>query len=408
MPEQALSGTKVLDLTWHIAGPYCTKLFADFGADVLKIENPGEGDPTRRMGPFLNDDPHPEKSLLFSHLNLNKRGITLNLKSATGKKMFKELVEDADILVESFSPGVMGRFGLDYEILKGINPKLVMTSISNFGQTGPYRDYKASELVISGLGYDQYSHGNEDRPPLKQGANAEQYQSGHMAATATIAAYWFAMMGGTGQYVDCSMQESLACDIDHKTVNLLGWAFHGEPMIFRQDPRTMVGALADISPTGVYPTKDGFIRAAGGFIFWPRFAAAFPEQTAQYKWPDDVIDLDRKGEIEAWWYPWCLDHTKHEIMEYMQSFKFFCTSIETPKDVVESRQLKERNYWVEVEHPVTGKQLYPGDPFNIPDDPQWRVRMPAPLLGQHNVEVFCDKLGYSKEDLVRLREAGII
>src|SRR5512139_3193047 len=137
MKEQGLSGVRVLDLTWHIAGPYCTKYIADAGADVIKVERPDYGDTERRMAPFFKDDPHPEKSGLFLHLNTNKRGVTLNLKSETGKRIFKELVKDADVLVESFRPRVMPSLGLDYETLDKINPRLVMTSISNFGQRGP-------------------------------------------------------------------------------------------------------------------------------------------------------------------------------------------------------------------------------------------------------------------------------
>ena len=140
MGDQILSDIKVIDLTWYIAGAYCTKTFADYGAEVIKVERPGQGDPARMMEPFLGDDPHPDKSLLFSHLNLNKLGITLNLKTGQGLEILKELVKDADVLVESFRPGTMEGLGLSYEILEKINPKLVMTSISNFGQTGPYRD----------------------------------------------------------------------------------------------------------------------------------------------------------------------------------------------------------------------------------------------------------------------------
>ncbi len=404
MPEQALSGIKVLDLTWYIAGPYCTKMFADYGADVLKIEKPPEGDPARRIGPFLNDDPHPEKSLLFSHLNLNKRGITLNLKTATGKKIFKELVKDADILVESFSPGVMERLGLDYETLKAINPKLVMTSISNFGQWGPYRDFKVSEIVISGMGKDMYSCGIEGREPTKLGGNCEQYQAGHMAALATIAAYWFCELEGVGQYIDCSIQEMLSTDTDHRSYNLLAWAYSGEGHLVRRDVRR---TPSDITPTGVYPCKDGFVRVAGGIMFWDRFIKLFPEFGEKYKWPFDVQNLDYKGDVDAVWYEWCAQRTRREIMETCQEVKYFATSIQTPMDVISDPQFVSRGFWVEVEHPVTGKQLYPGDPCKTYEG-LWRVRMPAPLLGQHNVEVYCDKLGYTREDLVKLREAGII
>ena len=178
LPEQALSDIKVLDLTHHIAGPYCTKLLADYGADVLKVEKPGSGDPTRKMGPFLGDEPHPDKSSLFLHLNTSKRGITLDLKTQTGKKIFRQLVKDVDILVENFSPGVMPSLGLDYKELEKITPKLVMTSISNFGQTGPYRDFKASELIIYGMGGAMNETGMFDRYPLKKAGNVVQYQVG--------------------------------------------------------------------------------------------------------------------------------------------------------------------------------------------------------------------------------------
>ena len=201
MPEQALSDVKVLDLTWHTAGSYCTKLLADYGADVTKVEKPGEGDPVRRIGPFLNDKPHPEKSGAFLHLNTNKRGITLNLKSEWGKRVIKELVKDVDVLVESFSPGVMERLGLGYETLEKINPKLIMTSISNFGQWGPYRDFKLSELVLSSMGWSQNSCGLPDRYPLKEGWTTKQYQGGLMAALATIMAFLTQRAEGIGQHI---------------------------------------------------------------------------------------------------------------------------------------------------------------------------------------------------------------
>jgi len=149
--EQALTGLKVLDVTHYIAGPFCTKLLADYGADVIKVEKPGEGDESRRMGPFPDDVPDPEKSGLFLYLNTNKRGITLNLKTETGVKIFKDLVKESDVLVENFSPRVMPGLGLDYQTLKKVKPQLVMTSISNFGQTGPYRDWKATEITLFAL-----------------------------------------------------------------------------------------------------------------------------------------------------------------------------------------------------------------------------------------------------------------
>ena len=184
--EQALNDVQVIDLTWYISGPYCTKLLADYGADVIKIEKPGEGDPARKFPPFLNDEPDPEKSGLFLHLNTSKKGITLNLKSNEGKKIFSRLVEKADLVVENFSPGVMERIGLDYPTLEKINPRLVMVSISNFGQTGPYRGFKASELVLNAMGTPMKSCGNNQREPLKMGGRVVQYQGGALAAVSAM------------------------------------------------------------------------------------------------------------------------------------------------------------------------------------------------------------------------------
>jgi len=382
MSEQTLANVKVLDLTWNIAGPFCTRLFADFGADVIKIERPPQGDPARRIGPFLEDDPHPEKSLLFSNLNLNKRGITLDLKTDSGKEIFNELVKETDILVESFRPGVMEKLGLDYESLKKLNSKLIMCSISNFGQTGPYRDFKVSELVLSGLGADMYSCGIPGRHPLKLGGNCLQYQVGHMAAVATIAAYWYRLNSGIGQYLDVSMQEVLAADTNHKMTNLLSFAYSGMALtttvLGRVDPRDTTVA---ITPTGVFPCKDGYVRIQGGLIYWDRFLKLFPEFN-KFSYPEDVLDVDNyKPEVDVVWYEWCANRTKHEIMETCQSVKYFGMAINTPKDCITDPQFRERGFWVEIEHPISGKNIYPGDPLHAESSP-WRVRMPAPLLGQ--------------------------
>ena len=174
MAEQAASDIKVLDLTQGVAGAYCTKLLADFGAEVVKVEEPGRGDPTRRMGPFLKDEPHHEKSEAFFYLNTNKKSITLNLNSETGVKIVKELVKAADVLAESFAPGTMAQIGLSYEILREINPRLIMTSISNFGQTGAYRDYKATNLTLQGLGGVMYTMRPANKPEDRPVASATE------------------------------------------------------------------------------------------------------------------------------------------------------------------------------------------------------------------------------------------
>jgi len=187
MEERVLADLRVIDLSHFVAGPYCTKLLADFGAEVIKVEKPGQGDGARTLGPFCHDDPHPEKSGLFLYLNTNKKSITLNLKTETGVGILKQLVTDADILVENFEPRVMPSLGLSYEVLKQMNPKLVMTSISNFGQTGPYRDYKATSMTMFAMGGAMAITGDEHRPLSPWGSQAE-YMAGLVGFQATMIA----------------------------------------------------------------------------------------------------------------------------------------------------------------------------------------------------------------------------
>jgi crotonobetainyl-CoA:carnitine CoA-transferase CaiB-like acyl-CoA transferase len=408
MSDQIFSDVKVLDLTWYIAGPYCTKMLADYGADVIKVERPGSGDPARMMPPFLGDDPHPEKSLLFSNLNLNKRSITLDLKSEFGKEVIKSLVKEADILVESFKPGVMDRLGLGYEVLKGINPELVMTSISNFGQTGPYRDFKLSELVLNGF-HSQINNGEPHRFPVKKGGNACLCQGGLIAALATVGAFWSVEEGGIGQYIDVSLMETMSGDIDRKTVDLVAWAYSGNA-IYTMRPKLDEWRAATIMPGGVFPCQDGFVLSTPVLAHWPRFVALMGNpELAKLSFPDDVLDTESEmhGQIDIMWYEWLSERTKREAMEAGQAVKFFVTAIATPGDAVDDSHFKGHGFWVEADHPVTGKQTYPGAPVQIGKD-SWQIRRPAPLIGQHNREVYEDRLGYSKKDIRKFEQSGLI
>ncbi len=406
MPEQALSDVKVLDLTWHIAGPYCTKLLADYGSDVIKVEKPEEGDPTRRMVPFFKDDPHPEKSGLFLHLNTNKKGITLDLKSTTGKKIIKELVSKVDILVESFSPRVMPGLGLDYQTLEQINPKLVMVSISNFGQSGPYRDFKASEIVEYAMGGEMYSTGIADREPLKLGGNVTQYQAGTVAAVATMGALYAAELQGTGQHVDISIMETQAGGGDRRAFFLLGYACAGAITTRWPPPREAVRMV--ILPQGVYPCKDGFINTLSLPQWWPRYLEAMemPELKDDPRF-QNIFSMEAGLEFDAMWYSWLADHTKDELFEKFLKVNIASAPLNSPEDVVNNRHLKARGFFAEIDHPETGKVVYPGAPFKMTETPS-QARHPAPLLGQHNEEIYGKLLGYAREDLVKLGESGVI
>lgn len=406
MFDQALSDVKVVDLTWHIAGPYCTKLLADYGAEVIKVERPGHGDPARGMGPFFHDDPHPEKSGLFLHLNTNKKGITLNLRTNTGKNILKELIKEADILVENFSPRVMPSLGLDYETLKDINPKLVMTSVSNFGQTGPYRDFKASEIVEYAMGGEMYSTGIDSREPLKLGGNVGQYQAGTVASVATMGALFSAGSQEVGQHVDVSIMETQAGSTDRRAIYLLGYACAGVITTRWPPPREAVRMI--ILPQGVYPCADGFINTLSLPQWWPRYleAMGMPELKDDPRF-ENIFSVEAGLEFDALWYSWLADHSKDELFQKFLDARIASAPVNSPADLHAFPHLKERQYFTEIDHPQTGKVEYPGAPFKMSETP-WHVRYPAPLLGQHNEEIYCERLGYPREELVQLRESGII
>jgi len=402
MADQALSDIKVLDLTWHVAGPYCTKLLADYGADVIKVEQPGTGDPTRLWGPFPGDSPDREKSALFLHLNTNKRGITLNLKSAAGQSIVKELVGGVDILVESFQPGVMARLGLDYETLAAINPRLVMVSISNFGQTGPYRDFKATDMVEYALGGAMYSTGIPEREPLKLYNNVIQYQAGACAAVATMIALYGSDIRGSGEHVDISIMETQAGGIDRTPTMRITYQYTGDV-----NQRLPVGwAFA----SGVFPCKDGYIDIMGGNIFFPKMVQmlGMPELLEHPRFSNFIEQAKPEvaEEFLTILLPWLQERTKREIWEEAQNVQMLSAPIYTPEDLLKDTHYNERGFWVEIDHPAAGRVNYPGAPFKMMETP-WQIRRPAPLLGQHNEEVL-GKLGYTEEDLAKLRQQGVI
>ena len=400
MPESALEGVKVLDLTHHVAGPYCTKLLADFGAEVLKVERPLTGDPARRMAPFHGDEPHPEKSLLFGYLNTSKRGVTLDFKSKAGRGIVLQLVKDADILVENFSPRVMPSLGLGYEALRAINPDLVVVSISNFGQTGPYRDFLATDLIEYALGGLSYIFGSNDRPPLKHAFRQAQFKAGTNAASAALIGLFGVGAGGEGQHVDVSIQECMTSCL-RDTTSLYTYAG-----AIRARQPTLSGEI----PRSPMKTRDGYIVPVSfGGTEWeanaelmdapelaePRFATAESrrEHAAEL---DKVLSaaFERQDRFE-------LFRRAHERRGFIHGL------VHSPEDLVESPQYEARGYFVDIEHPVMGAVKSPGAPFIMSDTP-WRASSPAPTLGQHNRAVLCDDLGLPAEELARLRASGVI
>lgn len=403
MIEQGLSGIRVLDLTWHIAGPYCTKYLADSGAEVIKLERPGSGDPARRMPPFSKDEKHPEKSGLFLHLNTGKQGITLNLKNEEGRHIFTKLAKDADLLVESFRPHVLPGLGLAYEALEKINPRLVMVSISSFGQTGPYKEFKATDMIIYGMGGAMFWTGLPDRQPLRLGGTVTSYQVGVMAATAAMLALYGAEIRGTGEHVDVSAYEVTRGDIDRASTDLIAYQYCGD-----YDER-QASSTANY-PNGIFSCQDGYVDlSGGGVVFFPRVARMLgrPELVQEYGTNEAQSDLERKETfLKDLFEPWLMERTRKEIWEACQKANILSGPIFHSEDLLNDPHYRERGYWQEIEHPEVGQLLYPGAPYRSEIMP-WKVKRPAPLLGQHNEEVY-GALGYSKEDLLRLQKEGVI
>jgi len=405
MEQQVLSDVKVLDFTRHIAGPYCTKLLADYGADVVKVEMPGQGDPARKMGPFLKDEPHPEKSGLFLHCNTNKRSITCNLKSEWGLKVMKELVREADIVVENFRPGVMGRLGLEYETLQTVNPNLIMVSISNFGQTGPYRDFKASDLIIYGMGGSMNTCGLPDREPTKKALTAVLFSTGNLAAVAVMISLYAARTQGVGQHVDFSLFEAQMGSIDRRMSDLLAYAYNNE-ITPKEDPREMYAF-----PFGIQPCADGHWELSGIGGLWPGVGVMMdmPELINDPRFNNILAQMQpgHREEFYALFIPWSFEHTKAELVKKGQESGILCGPLFSMEEVLSDPHFHERGFWAQIDHPVAGRLTYPGRPIKAEKMP-WIIRRPAPLLGQHNEEIYSGKLGYTREDLVRLGEAGII
>ncbi|WP_050616113.1 CaiB/BaiF CoA transferase family protein [Bacillus testis] len=400
MGNQALSGLKVIDLSWHIAGPYCTKLLADMGADVIKVERPEKGDPSRWEGPFPNDELDLNASGLFGYLNNNKRGLTLNLQTGQGKEMIKTLVSEADILVENFSPGVMERLGLGYKELKSINPRLIMTSISNFGQQGKYRNMKATEMITAAMSGHMGQIGESDREPVRAAGSLRmlEYIAGTFAAMSTMAEIVGRKPGGAGKHLDISITECGALLISYRTVQ------NSYPTV----PAKYIERYMMIP--SVEKCKDGYI---GISLLHGRHWQDFCYMTEMYDWAEDprFMDLfkriEHKEEFKARLDPWLMAHTKEEIFKLGSEWRVPITDVPSFEEMLSIPQYKERNFFIQVDHPVMGSVMQPGAPYRMSESP-WRINYPAPLLGEHNEEIYKNRLGFSDEKIALYQKEGII
>lgn len=400
--EGALSVYRMLDLT-DSKGAFCTKMLADLGADVIKVESP-QGDPGRAMPPFLNDLPHPEKSLYFLYRNANKRGITLNLESDEGRKILKELARSADVLVENFGPGCLEGWGLGYDSLREVNPGLVMASVTEFGLDGPYRDYKGSNIVDFALSGVMITSGYPGKAPCLLPGTPAYDATAMIAAIQVLAALYCRDDIGTGQRIDVSVHEAARTGLYPWSVPIYSHSLTPDGPLPAPETR-----LAD-SIYPVYPCKDGYIRV---IALTPRQWQALmkvlgnPEVLMAPEWENFIYRIGNSQDLYALMLEFTTQYTQIELFEAGFREGVPIAPIYDIPGFVNSADASARGFFVEVDHPVAGKGKYPGPPYNWALT-QPGVRRAAPCLGQHNEEIYCGELGLPKEDLIALRYAGVI
>jgi len=403
--ETTLSDLRVLDLSRSVAGAYCTKLFADYGADVVVLEPPA-GHPVRRHGPFVDDRPHPETGALWLYLATNKRSVTLDVETATGRSLFRKMVEEANVVVEGFAPGRMAELGLGHAALKRIKRRIILTSITSFGQDGPRAAWSATNLTSFASGGQMSLTGDPDRAPLVNGGYQAEYQAGLQAFAASAVAAHNADVLEVPNHIDISAQECMASALE---LYLPWWAY------LKRDISQRKGNLLS-AMVGLYPAKDGYIGLHIMPRNWTWFAKAMgrPELVDDPRFKENFSRLQHNDELEAIIHAWASEQDSKEVYRRAGAERAPIAFVHSIADLMESEHLRARTpagartsgFFQRVEHPVAGELTYPGPQFRM-SEVEW-VAGRAPLLGEHNRELYCDEMGLPGAELARLRAAGVV
>jgi crotonobetainyl-CoA:carnitine CoA-transferase CaiB-like acyl-CoA transferase len=409
MNDGALTGLKIVELGERVAGPFCTKVMADLGAEVVKIERPGTGDVARSRGPFPKDEPHPDRSGSFLYLNTNKLSVTLDVASPQGTALFRDLLKDADILVETCPPGFLTSKGVGFADLHERYPRLIVTSITPFGQTGPYKDYKAYDLNCfhaGVVGYEtpfNYVTDPENEPPVKPSGQQADMLAGWTAASATMCAVFHRELTGHGQHVDISEIEAVA----HMVRPNFTFYTHEPPdgpnrRRFLQ--RTKWGLAY------VFPCRNGHVAL---LALTDQHWENLKDLMGRPEWAESDIFSTLLGRfqnidaLEVGVSAWISDQDRNELARRGQEFHIPVFPVRDVREVVTSAQYRERQFFTQVDHPATGPLAYPGAPFKFSATP-WQVRSPAPRLGEHNARIYGERLGLSAERIAQLQKDGVL
>jgi crotonobetainyl-CoA:carnitine CoA-transferase CaiB-like acyl-CoA transferase len=392
-----LAGFKVLDLA-NSMGAFCGKFMADLGMDVIKVEPPG-GDAMRREPPFANGRHNREGSLRFAYFNSGKRGITLDIAQPSGRELLLRLARKADIVVGSHPPGYLEELHLGYGDLIERNPRLVLVAISGFGQEGPYRDYRSPDLVTNAMGGLLFISGDPSLPPCSPPGGQSYIYTCLYATFAALLAVWQREVKGLGAYIDASVQASMAL---HEHV---AFTYSAEGRIMKR-----AGSQHQhVAPANLFPCQDGYISFFATQRHWPIFLDMWEDHPPEL----DDPELQNNGKRRAaadWLNPLVASFTsrygKEELSLLLQQKGLPALPVNSPRDFVNDPHIKERGFFGVVEHPVLGTFAHPGTPFvvgGVRSAPR-----PAPMLGQHNSEVFGNELGLNEDELNVLSANGII
>jgi crotonobetainyl-CoA:carnitine CoA-transferase CaiB-like acyl-CoA transferase len=398
-PKGLLEGIQILDLADEKAS-FCSKLLADLGARVIKIEKPG-GDPSRRIGPFLEGAVHSEKSLFFYSNNTNKLGITLDLEHEEGKKIFFKLVKKTDMVIETFRPGYLKEIGLGFDVLRDVNPELILASVSGFGEDGPRSQYKSCDLVASAFGGSMYLNGSPSTPPLKPFGEQSYYTVSLFAAVGILLALRRRAYSGKGEHIDISLQEAVVSIVDHAMIR-----FFYEKVIAKRQ-----GRLYWNNDFCILPCKDGPILLTVSLrwdilVEWMK-SEGMAEDLQEEKYLEEEYRIAHMDHIIEVLKRWTRSHTTQELFESGQLMHFPWAPIYSLKEVLNNPQLKAREFFTNVEHPEINKSIfYPGSPYKFPS-PLGRWKR-APLIGEDNVQVYQKELGLSKGEFERLSTIKVI
>jgi crotonobetainyl-CoA:carnitine CoA-transferase CaiB-like acyl-CoA transferase len=410
-----LAGLRILELADE-TGQFCGKLLGDLGADVIKIEPPG-GEPSRRIGPFLDDIPHPERSLSFWYYNTSKRGITLNLETADGRGLFRRLAATSDVILETFRPGFLKSLGLDYEALRKQNSRLIMCSLTPFGQAGPWRDYLSSDLLhmaaggqMASCGYDETDMPNA--PPIAPGGGNAWHMGCHFAYMAITAALVYRTVAGQGQYIDVSIHEACALTTEAAIANYI---YRGE-VLRRQTGRHHA---AGPTPRTQFRAKDGnYVTALVAGRLTPKYVGELADLLDSYGMAGDlkdpkyqdpaVIAANTSHIIDDLVADFIANLPAEEVYHAAQQRGFTWGAVRAPETLLDDPHLHDRGFWKQVAHPELGRSFtYPGAAAIYNGSP-WRISRRAPLIGEHNPEIFCDELGLSRGELSVLAENRVV